>query len=612
MVDIPDRADPELIRVRLLLLLMLLVFSLLGLALWRVQVVRGSEFQQDLEKQSVRGVRLPGMRGRIFDRHDECLADNRPSYGLAIYLEELRHVRSGRSTQAKLQTLVEELSQVLELEPMVDDKAMARHVQRRLPLPLMAWRDLDEAAVARFVERASLVPAVELIPEVARVYPQGQSACHVVGYVSRTNMVQHALEDFNYYNQEMIGKSGIEKRFDGVLRGQAGAKLLRVDVAGFRHEDLAVREPKQGSDVRLAIDLKAQRLTELALRDTVGAAVVMNPNNGDVLAMASSPGFDPNQFVPFLRTEDWQELRENPGNPMLNRSIAGTYTPGSIFKPVVAFAALENEKIGQNTSFTCPGYYTIGNHRYNCWRAEGHGTVNARDALRYSCNVFFFQVGRSMGSEYIYHMAAALGLGQKMGVGLDAEIAGILPDARWKRDHMNEGWYEGDTCIFAIGQGPITTTPLQMAVMTSSIANRGVVYKPRMVLGLRAPDEDEFREIPPQIENEMNWSDLSLSIVRGGMFDAVMARDGTGRRARVPGVEMAGKTGTAEYGPKKAGKKRGWMIAFAPFDHPEYAVALVIDDAQGGGFDAAPRVQRILAGLMDIPLPVVEEEDSHG
>ena len=607
-----QQADRDLWRIRLMLGAMLLVFALLALALWRIQVGRGEAYLGQLDQQSVRRVRLPGMRGRIFDRDGEILADNRPSFSLALYLEEIRQIPGRRSTRDKANDLIRELAEALGRPPEITEAEIVTHIQRRLPLPLIAWRDLDQQALARFAERSAQWPGVDILPEVVRVYPQGSFASHIVGYVGRTNMVQDAQTPFNYYNPEMIGRSGVERRFDGVLRGQAGGRLLRVDVSGFRFEDLALQDPAPGSDVRLAIDSKAQRLAELALRDTVGAVVIMDPDNGDVLAMASSPAYDPNLFVPFIRRDDWIALMDEPDHPLLNRAAAGTYTPGSIFKPIVAFAALENNKVASHTTVYCPGYYMLGRARINCWLRRGHGDMDLRASLSHSCNVYYCHVARGMGAPFIYHMATALGLGQQTHIALDHENAGLVPDAAWKRNRFNQGWFDGDTANMSIGQGPLLVTPLQMAVVTATIANGGTVLQPRLVSGLRAPYEQEFRPIPPRVANQMNWSRHSLELVRGGMVDAVMARDGTGRLARVPGIEMAGKTGTAEYGPKEEGKKRGWMIAYAPVDEPKYAIAFVLDDADSGGMDVAPRIRRILSGLLGVTLDTAHEATGGG
>ena len=594
-----DIWDAEIVRLRLLFAFMLLVFLGLASALWRIQVAHGSSYQKDLMKQSVRRVRLPGVRGCIFDRNGVRLADNRPSYCIAVYLEELRQAGTLKRTIAKIEKQVDELAAALDLEKEISEDDIKAHIRKRLPLPLLAWRDVDESVVARFEEQVKVQPGVDIYVESARVYPQGSLASHVLGYVGRADPPKEEDEEepFHYYLPEMSGKSGIEKKYDGVLRGEAGGRLMRVDVSGFRHDDLAVKEPRSGRDLFLSVDVKAQQLAEEVLRDLRGAIVVLDPSNGDVLAMASTPGFDPNEFVPAISMERWNELVEDEQKPMLNRAVAGAYAPGSTFKPVVVFSALESGAIDSRTSFTCPGHFLLGRARFNCWYSPGHGTLNARQALQHSCNVFMFRTALACGYEPIYHMAVALGLGRKTEIGLDYELAGLVPDDAWKRRMYGDGWRDGDTCNLSIGQGALLVTPLQMAVLAATIANEGHVYRPRLVTAVREAGEEQLRSIPPQIVNEMNWSRGTIDLVRGGMRDVVMTREGTGKLAAVPGVTMAGKTGTAEYGRKEEGKKLAWMIAFAPFEHPKYAVAIMIEDAVSGGTSAAPKVQKLMRGL---------------
>ena len=587
----------EIVRLRLLFAVMLMAFLGLGLALWRIQVAHGKSYQKDLMKQSVRRVRLPGVRGCIFDRNGVRLADNRPSYCIAVYLEELRQAGAWKRTITKIEKQIDELAAALNIEKEISGDDIKAHIKKRLPLPLLAWRDVDESVVARLAEQVKVQPGVDVYVEPARICPQGNLACHVLGYVGRADPPQDEEEPFHYYLPEMTGKSGIEKKYDGILRGEAGGRLMRVDVSGFRHDDLAVKEPRSGRDVFLSLDVKVQRLAEEAIRDQRGAVVVLDPSNGDVLAMASSPGFDPNEFMPVISMERWKELVEDEQRPLLNRTVAGAYAPGSTFKPVVILAALENKTIDSRTAFTCPGHFMLGRARFNCWYSPGHGTLTTRESLQHSCNVFLFRTALACGYEAIYHMAVALGLGRKTDVSLDYELAGLVPDDAWKRRTYDDGWRDGDTCNLSIGQGALLVTPLQMAVLAATIANGGHVYRPRLVMALREPGEEQLRSIPSQVVNEMNWSRATTDLVRGGMRDVVMTREGTGKLAAVPGVTMAGKTGTAEYGRKEEGKKLAWMIAFAPFDHPRYAVAIMIEDAVSGGSSAAPKVQKLMRGL---------------
>lgn len=592
-----DLFDEEQLRLRVLLVAMIAAFGLLLAWLWHMQVSHGKSYQQDLTRQSVRRVRVPGMRGMIFDRNGLCMADNRASYCIALYLEELRQPGKWSKTIARVDDLISRMSQVLGLPRQVSLEDIKTHIRKRLPLPLIAWRDLDQATIAKFAERIEPLPGVDVYTEAVREYPQGRSAAHVVGYVGRADPPTDEEESYHYYLAEMAGKSGIEKTFDDELRGEAGGRLVRVDVSGFRHADMGTREPHNGKDILLTLDMRIQKLAEEALGQDNGAVVIVNPNNGDVLAMASAPSFDPNKFIPSISTEDLQALLEDERKPLVNRAIAGAYAPGSTFKPIVATAALESHKATPNTSFTCPGYFMLGKGRFACWYEPGHGLLDMQQALEHSCNVYFYHLGLQTGPEAILHMAAALGLGQKTEVALDYETPGLLADDAWKRRIYHEGWRDGDTCNLSIGQGALAATPIQMAMVTAALANGGRLLKPRLVMGIREHGEEGFRPIPSQVVNDLNWSQVTLQTVRGGMRDVVMSPQGTGKLAAIPNVVMAGKTGTAEIGRKGEGHKITWMICFAPFDAPQYAVAVMVEEGVTGGTTVAPRVKQIMTGI---------------
>ncbi|MBM4154051.1 MAG: penicillin-binding protein 2 [Lentisphaerae bacterium] len=587
--------DWEVARLRLLFAGMLGAFAVILATLWRIQVAHGEQYREDLAKQSVRRVRIPGPRGLIFDRRGRPLAENRPSYGIALYLEELRPTARRRTTAQEVTRTIEELTAILGVPPQVTTNDLRAHIKRRLPLPYIAWRDLPEEAVARWAERGASMPGVDLYPEPVRVYRAGSNACHVLGYVGRAEIDAGADEPYHYYLSEMAGAAGIEKVYDDVLRGQAGGRLVRVDAAGFRYHDLGGTEARPGQDLKLSLDLDLQRAAEAALAGIPGALVALDPDTGAVLAMASTPAYDPNGFVPSIPSSLWTALRDDPLTPLLNRAAAGAYAPGSTFKPVVAMAAMQSRKASASTRHTCPGYFQLGSARFRCWDTLGHDTIDLSHAIRYSCNVYFFHLGLDTGPDPIAATARAIGLGGRSGIDLDAESPGIVPDPAWKRRAWRDTWRDGDTCNYAIGQGPIATTPLQMAMVAASIANGGKRVHPRLLMAVRPHGADAFRDAPGEAPESLGWNAAALRVVREGMRDVVMAEDGTGRRLRVPGVALAGKTGTAEYGRKEEGKKRGWMIAFGPFEKPRVAVAMVVEDAVSGGLTVAPRLQQFFA-----------------
>jgi len=589
--------DWELNRLRLLYAAMLAAFALLIAQLWRLQVAQGARYERNLARQSIRRVRLPGPRGAMLDRNGQPLAENRPSFSVTLYLGELRLSKPRRVSLADhVLQVVRRLSERLELPSELTERDIRRHIQQQLPLPLTAWRDLSEESLARVAERLAGEPGVDLDVSAVRVYPQAGLACHALGYVGRAEPAEDA-EAFHFQLPEWTGRAGLEKVYDSALRGSAGGQLLRVDVAGFRRDVLDEQPVRPGYDLRLALDTDVQRLAERALDGVQGACVVLDPNTGDVLALASAPGYDLNAFVPAIPRALWQTLMDDPARPLLHRAVAGVYPPGSTFKPVTALAALQSGEFTARQEISCPGYFLLGRARFGCWQTQGHGTVDMLRGIRYSCNVIFFRAGLACGHEAIADMARRAGLGAPTGIDLDQDSAGLIPDDAWKRAAQREGWRDGDTCNMAIGQGAVLATPLQMAMLAATLAAEGTVRRPRLVTGLRAPAAAVFQDIPPVIVRRLDVAPEHLRLVREGMRDVVMAEDGTGRKLRVPGVTLAGKTGTAEYGAKGSGLKRGWMIAFGPYEAPRYAVAMVVEEAVSGGSTVAPRLQQLMQGL---------------
>ena len=589
--------DDDLLRLRLLLAIFLSALFFLGAYLWRIQVASAGRYEGDAAKQSVRRIRIPGVRGAMVDRNGVTVADNRPSYNVALFLEELRKPGPWNKTMAHVEEILGLLEEIMGKPPLVGRDEIWTHIRRRLPLPLIAWKDLTEGELARFVEASSGIPGVDIYVEPVRVYPGKQMACHALGYVGRADPVKNEEEPFHYYLPEMIGRAGLEQSQDDWLRGESGGRLLRVDVSGYRSRDLSTKTPGRGHDLMLSLDANIQAKVENALKDMVGSVVVVDPNSGDILAIASSPGYDINGFVPSIPSAAWRQLMEDPGKPLLNRAVAGTYPPGSTFKMITAFAALENNKAMVNEIHNCPGYFKLGNATFRCWFRSGHGPLNLEQAIEGSCNVYFFHLGLQCGIDAIYHMASALGLGSKTGVELNADQAGLIANPAWKRKAVNDAWRDGDTCNISIGQGALLVTPLQMAMMTATIANGGTLYRPRLVIGRRAPAADAYDMVAPVVENRLNWGRTNIETVRLGMKDVVMSPRGTARTAQIPGVVVAGKTGTAEFGKKDEKKRHAWMVSFAPFDKPRYAIALLVDEGVSGGETAAPVMKRILEDI---------------
>jgi len=564
-------------------------------SLWRLQVARVSLFEAKLDIQSLRRVRLPGVRGKIYDRNGLCLADNRPMYSIAIFPEEMRRPGAWSNTVNKTMAVMEEVAEIIGKEPVLERKNIAAHIKRRLPLPLLAWKDIDERTMARLAEQGTELDGVDIYTQATRIYPGESYTSHLLGYVGRAD--PDLTEDirYNYYLPEMAGRAGLEKHFDPFLRGRAGGTIVQIDVRGYRHGEMFRRAPEPGGDIRLTLDMEVQLLAHQALSTNRGAVVVLDPNNGDVLAMVSSPAFDANRI---RETAYFKQINSDPGRPQLNRATAGEYPPGSTFKPVVALAAVNAKPETARIVHECPARFQLGRRTFRDWNSAGHGRLSMRQALKRSANVYFFKTALDIGWEPICEQAAALGLGEKTGIEI-YERPGLLPGDTWKRKKGYGGWADGDTCNLAIGQGYLLVTPLQMAVLTAAIANGGYLYRPRLVEAYRPPGTGIFESNIVGRKGRIPWSDESLCIVQSGMRDVIMEANGTGRRARVEGFTFAGKTGTAEYGLKGEGKKHTWMLAYAPFDDPQYAIAFLIEDGDSGGSTVAPRLQELMRGLYE-------------
>jgi penicillin-binding protein 2 len=589
----------ELRRIRLILAVMAVLLLVLAGFLFDLQVMRRSDFEESLQRQSMRRVRLPASRGRILERNGGILVDNQPCYCLAFYLEEVRKPGRWQNTVDEVMRRVRELTPVVGRKPLVSEEEIRVHIRKRLPLPLIVWRSLDAAALARLAETSVDLSGTDIHIESLRTYPHDEMAAHVLGYVGSASISDEELAEYQYRLPEIAGKSGIERQFNEVLAGEAGGRLVRINASGYKHAEARERDPEPGADVVLALDAHIQELAEASLRGVSGAVVVLDPSNGDVLAMASSPTFEPGKFIPVLTTEVWDSLNRDPEKPMANRATAEIYAPGSIFKPVVALAGLTSGKWKAGMAVNCPGHFTLGNYTLGCWNQSGHGTVDLRRAIEQSCNTYFAAMGMQCGVRPIEEMAAGMGLGKKTGIALDREASGILPTPEWKEKTWHDKWRQGDTCNLSIGQGALAATPLQMAVVAATLANGGYVYAPRLVLGLQDRKGGVITNFPSSLVKRLAVSSGDMETVRKGMYDVLMAPTGTGRKARVEGIEMAGKTGTAEYGTKDKRKKHGWMVVFAPYDNPKVAVVMVVDEAVSGGTTVAPRLHGLINGIFN-------------
>ncbi|MBV9464017.1 MAG: penicillin-binding protein 2 [Verrucomicrobiae bacterium] len=587
---------------------MLVGVGVLLATLWRTQVVKGHDYNEVLHSQSYNRVRLPGTRGRIVDRNGVVLVDNRPSYNISFFLEDLGVKPRGANLIPVVRENVGVLRDRMGLDVKIQDTALRTHFARRRPLPLTVWQDLTPSTLAAFSERGPWNKGIALIVEPVRQYTFGSMAAHILGHVGKPeNSDQQDISDFNYYQVDLVGKSGIEKDYDAELRGEAGILMQQLDARRNKIGEFVSRPAKPGNNVVLSIDSEIQQILERAFSadpSQKGTAMVIDPNGGDVLGMVSWPEFDPNWFVPSITKEHWRALQSASEKPLINRAIQSLYSPGSTFKVPVAMQALQQGIITPGTIFNCPGFFNLGNITFHCYHGMSHGNMDVRHAIQNSCNVFFYNVGNRFGPQKLGQAMMAMGYGSKTGIELENENAGLVPTDEWQ-SQVTKGkqtkMSHGEAVNMAIGQGALNVTPLQMAMMAAAVANRGTLYVPRLVTKIVDKDGKTLREVPPKVKLELPVNKEYIDIVREGML--LVVKEGTGVKAQVPGVNIAGKTGSAQFKgfDHETGmvsvKTRAWFISFAPFEAPRYAVAVLIEGGVTGGSTAAPIAKKIYEDL---------------
>jgi len=567
------------------------VVGLLMARLWTLQVLRGEEMAALSENNRIRLRRITATRGRVLDRDGRVLIDSQASFDAVIVPEDARD----------LETTVENLANFLQ-QSTAETKAILDRASGRPPFEeILVKRDLDWDQVVALETHQLDLPGVSLRITPRRSYPEGEVLAHVLGHVGEVNPAELA-EDRGYRPGDLIGKAGLEKEWEKYLRGQNGGQQVEVDALGRELRVLQEEEATPGNTLVLAIDLDLQHAAETALGDRAGSVVAIDPRNGDVLAMVSHPSFDPNHFTHGIRVSEWRELLQHPRRPLTARAVQGQYPPGSTFKIIVATAALEEGIINPFTRIHCGGKLHFGNHDFRCWKRGGHGSMNVHDALVQSCDVFFYQVGQRLGIDTIAQYARAFGLGLPTGIKLENEKTGVIPDTEWKKRRFRQPWYPGETLSVAIGQGYVTATPLQMAQMIATVAT-GVRYRPRLVKRVLAPDGSVVRDFEPELLAQLPVRKTALAQVQAALRDVVNTPQGTGKKAALADVTVAGKTGTSQV--VTLGRERvpanklpwqqrdhAWFVAFAPAEDPTVAVAAIVEHADGGGGAVAAPVVR--------------------
>jgi penicillin-binding protein 2 len=592
-------------RLRLFGAVIVVVFAIFVLRLFQLQIIEGEALRRRSEQNSVRTIRLEAPRGNILDREGRVLATTRPAYELQVIPNALGQPET---TFAALAQLLDSSATTLE-----DRVGVRKGAERFQPVTLVD--DLDFDRLAKVETHRYALPGVVTDVQPRRHYVEGNRAAHLMGLIGEISGEQLETRGGQGYRPgDIIGQAGLEARLESHLRGRAGGRNVVVDVAGREVEVLDEVAAIPGGKVVLALDLDLQREAEAAFLDVpegetarMGAAVAMDVANGDVLVLVSRPSYDPNAFAGGIDAGTWEALTSDEWDPLQNRALQNHHPPGSIHKPIVAAALLADGIVTPETRVFCPGYFRHGKRTYRCWKRSGHGSVDLQRAIKESCDVYFYTNGVKLGIDRMAHYAKAFGLGNRTGIGLANETPGLIPSSEWKKRRFGVVWYPGETVSASIGQGYNLYTPIQLAVAYAALANEGQVLKPRLVLRLEAQNGTLVEDFPSEVKSEVDIAPEHLALVRQGLVAVVEEQGGTGGRARVPGVRVAGKTGTAQVvrvehteGMEEQEipmryRDHAWFGAFAPADAPEIAVAVFIEHGLHGATSAAPVAQRILA-----------------
>lgn len=592
-------------RLRLAGVLILLVWMVFLVRLFQLQILEGEDLRRRSEQNSVRQVRLEAPRGEILDREGRVLASTRPAYRLEVVPNDLQ---DRERTFAGLAHLLER-----DVVGLAERVGPSRGRGRFRPVVLAD--DLAFEMLARVATHRFAMPGVQTRVEPRRHYLEGALGAHLLGTIGEIRADQLEQKAFEGYRSgDVIGQTGLEARFESHLRGREGGRNIVVDVAGREVGDPLLEVPAvPGGRVVLSLDLDLQRVAEQGFDDVpegepshMGAAVALDVRTGDVLAMVSRPGFDPNSFAGGIDRTTWKKLISDDWDPLQNRAVQNHYPPGSIHKPIVAAALLSEGIVDPQTTVFCPGFYRFGGRSYRCWKKAGHGRIDLIGALRESCDVFFYTYGQKLGIDKLARYVRAFGIGRPSGLGIGREAPGLVPSSEWKRRRFGKPWYPGETVSASIGQGFNLYTPMQLAVAYAAIANGGTVREPRLVLRLESQDGITVKTFPPAEGERVPVTKARLALVRRALHAVVHDPGGTGRRARVPGIQVSGKTGTAQvvrlerYEGLADGeipvrhRDHAWFGAFAPSEAPEIVVAVFVEHGMHGGSAAAPIAARIL------------------
>ena len=598
-----NTVDSEWFKQRLIstVLIAVAAFVILFARLFYLQLVEGERLRLLSVNNRIRLQNIDPSRGLIFDRNGVRIADNRPAFNVYITLKDAQPVAE---TLEKLAGYTD--FPITELQ-----EKIKRNKGRGAYKPILIRPDISRDILAAIEVHKFDLPGITVNVKPRRHYLDRHGAAHLVGYLSEINAKElKAGKHPGCRSGDFIGKFGVEKAHENYLRGHHGGRQVEVDARGRVIRPLKTVAARPGHNLILTLDQQVQARAETMLAGKAGAAVAIEPDTGRILALASSPAFNQNAFVDGMSGEQWRALNSNPDHPMVNKAIQGTYPPASTYKIVTAIAGLEEGVIEADTTFQCPGHFKFGDRVFRCWKKGGHGKVNVVQALEQSCDVFFYQVGLKLGIDRLAWHAKACGLGAHTGIKLDREKIGLIPTAAWKKRRFGIPWQQGETLSVAIGQGYNLVTPLQMAVLTAAIANGGTRYRPTILDRIEMASGEQLYENTPEITGQLSLNPATLALVREGLFDVVQGEAGTARRTRTKGVNISGKTGTAQVVAMKSEdeedaaevqdrhKDHAWFVAYAPSESPQIAVAVIVEHGEHGSSAAAPIAKDMILAFL--------------
>jgi penicillin-binding protein 2 len=597
-----DQAVLDGLRKRILATGGVVVFfvAIILLRLWFLQIHKGEEYKNRAENNRVRIREVAPPRGDILDRNGKELVTNRPSFNVVLVREDSNDIDG---LLKRLSVVLKEDVSVL-WERIRDAESKQRHIPVRLKENL-SW---DTLAYLETHNKDFPGIRIEVFPR--RFYHYGDMAAHIIGYLGEIskNELEETNTDF-YRGGDLIGKMGLEKLREKELRGEKGNSSSEVNARGFEQQLLTHVEPVPGNEVRLTLDIDLQQVAEEAMDvdEKAGAVVAMEVKTGRILALASTPRLHLADFEGGISNKNWSALLDNPKHPLINKALQAMYPPGSTYKMVTALAGLAKGVITKDTTFFCPGHIDFGNRQYNCWKHGGHGTVNLKRAISESCDVYFYQVGMRLGVDVLAEYANKLGLGFKTQVELENEKSGLIPTKEWKKKKYGVKWQDGETLSLAIGQGFNLVTPLQLCQMTAILANSGKRYVPQLIESVTDADGNVLESFTPKLAGELQENERKyLTLIREGMVEVIQGARGTARVTRVQGINMGGKTGSAQVVRLEQYKHlqeedipykyrdHALFICFAPAEDPEVAVAVVVEHGLHGGSSAAPVARAVM------------------